>query len=261
MPAHIGTIEDTLAAALMACARAAGLDCCTVRKLGRLSGGASKETWAFDCYLADGTIDYSRDGARDGGGLLTLRLFRCLKPVIAAINGPAVGVGITMTLAMDIRIASETARMGFVFARRGIVPEAASSYFLPKVVGIAQALRWCFSGRVFPAAEALAGGLVSEIHAPEQLLPQARAIAREIVDNSAPVSVALMRQMLWHGTGFSHPMAAHRIDSRGIIARGRSGDVAEGVNAFLEKRAPDFPDRVSKDMPDFFPWWDEPVYD
>lgn len=208
-----------------------------------------------------GPLDYTRDAARDGGGRVTLRLFECLKPVIAAINGPAVGIGATMTLAMDIRLASETARIGFVFARRGIVPEAASSWFLPRVVGIGQALEWCLSGRVFDAAEALRGGLVKELYPPDELLPAARALAREIADNTAPVSVALTRQMMWRGLGMAHPMAAHRIDSRGILSRGRSADVAEGVTSFLEKRTPVFPDRVSRDMPDYFPWWEEQHFD
>lgn len=209
---------------------------------------------------SDGKVNYSMEAARDGGGLLTLRLFKCLKPVIAAINGPAVGIGITMTLAMDIRLASDTARMGFVFSRRGIVPEAASSFFLPRIVGIGQALEWCYSGRVVPADEAKEGGLVSKVLPADELLPHARAIAREIADNTSPVSVALIRQMMWRGLGFTHPMDAHKIDSRGILARGRSADVAEGVTAFLEKRPAIFPNTVSADMPDYFPWWEEPTY-
>lgn len=209
---------------------------------------------------ADGTFDYSKDSARDGGGRVTLRIFRCLKPVIAAINGPAVGIGATMTLPMDIRLASENARIGFVFARRGIVPEAASSFFLPRVVGISQALEWCYSGRVFPAAEALSGGLVKSVFAADELLPAAQAIAREIVENTAPVSVALIRQMMWRGLGMTDPMDAHRIDSRGILSRGASRDVAEGVTAFLEKRPAVFSDTVSADMPDYFPWWPEATY-
>jgi len=209
---------------------------------------------------ADRTLDYTRETARDGGGLVTLRLYRCLKPVIAAINGPAVGIGATMTLAMDVRLASEAAKIGFVFARRGIVPEAASSWFLPRVVGISQALEWCYSGKVFDAAEALRGGLVRSLHAPEDLLPAARALAREFADGTAPVSVALIRQMMWRGLGMEHPMAAHKVDSRGVLARGHSADVAEGVTSFFEKRAPDFPNRVSRDMPDYFPWWEEPHY-
>jgi enoyl-CoA hydratase/carnithine racemase len=209
----------------------------------------------------DGGIDYSSEAARDSGGRVTLRIFDCLKPVIAAINGPAVGFGVTMTLAMDVRLASEAARFGFVFARRGIVPEAASSYFLPRVVGISQALEWCCTGRVFPATEALAGGLVKAVYKAEELLPAAYALAREIVDNAAPVSVALVRQMLWRGLEFDHPMQAHRLDSRGVIARGRANDAAEGVSSFLEKRPAVFTDSVSADMPDFFPWWDEPPYE
>lgn len=215
---------------------------------------------ADSAVSADGTLDYSAEAARDGGGRVTLRIFRCLKPVIAAINGPAVGVGITMTLPMDIRLASETAKIGFVFARRGIVPEAASTYFLPRVVGISRALEWCYSGRVFSAEEARAGGLVREVHAADHLMPAARAIAREIADNTAPVSVALTRQMMWRGLGMQHPMEAHRIDSRAILWRGRSADVVEGVRSFFDQRPPQFTDRVSDSMPDFFPWWQEPPY-
>jgi enoyl-CoA hydratase/carnithine racemase len=208
----------------------------------------------------NGELRYSSESARDGGGRLTLRIFECLKPVIAAVNGPAVGIGSTMQLAMDIRIASDTARFGFVFARRGIVPEAASSFFLPRVVGISQALEWCYSGRVFDAQEALNGKLVKQVVPGDQLISTATALAREIADNTAPVSVALTRQMLWRGLGFSHPMDAHKIDSRAILSRGRSGDAKEGVTSFLEKRAPSYPDKVSTNMPDFVPWWDEQKY-
>ncbi|MFZ4760434.1 MAG: crotonase/enoyl-CoA hydratase family protein [Burkholderiaceae bacterium] len=197
------------------------------------------------------------DVYRDGGGLVTLRIFRSLKPVIGAINGAAVGVGVTMQLPMDIRLASTQARFGFVFARRGITPEAASSWFLPRVVGLSTALEWCFTGRVFDAHEAHREGLVKSLHEPDALLPAARAIAREIADHTAPVAVALARQMLWRMAGADDPMRAHRVDSRAIQSRGRSADVREGVGAFLEKRAPRFPDRVSTDLPDFFPWWDE----
>ena len=209
---------------------------------------------------ADGSIDYGAETARDYGGRLTLRIFESKKPIIAAINGAAVGIGATMLLPMDIRIASEKARFGFVFARRGIVPEGASPFFLPRVVGISKALEWCMGGRIFGADEALAAGLISKVTPAEELLDAAQALAREIADNAAPVSVALTRQMLWRGLGMSHPMEAHRIDSRGVLARGRSGDAAEGVNSFLEKRAAEFPDKVSRDMPDFYPWWDEPEY-
>ena len=197
---------------------------------------------------------------RDMGGMLALRLFNCLKPVIAAVNGPSVGIGTTMQLPMDIRIASETAKFGFVFARRGIVPEAASSWFLPRIVGMSQALEWCYTGRVFGADEALAGGLIRSVHAPDALLDAARTIAREIADTTAPVSIALTRQMMWRMAGADHPMRAHQIDSRAIAARSVSADAAEGVASFLEKRAPVFPDRVTAQMPGFFPWWDEPEW-
>jgi enoyl-CoA hydratase/carnithine racemase len=197
---------------------------------------------------------------RDGGGLTTLRIYRSLKPVIGAINGPAVGIGVTMQLPMDIRLASTEARFGFVFARRGIVPEAASTWFLSRVVGMQTALEWCFTGRVFNAQEALERGLVRSVHAPADLMPAARALAREIADNTAPVSVALTRQMLWRMAGQDHPMKAHRIDSRAVQARGQSADAREGVSSFLEKRQPVYPNRVSTDMPGFFPWWDEPQY-
>jgi enoyl-CoA hydratase/carnithine racemase len=209
---------------------------------------------------SDGKVDYSDPQVRDGGGHVTLRIFKSLKPVIAAVNGPAVGIGVTMQLAMDIRIASEAARFGFVFSQRGIVPEAASSWFLPRIVGIAQALEWCFTGRVFPAQEALAGRLVSKVVPADELLPAARALAREIAAKTAPVSVALIRQMMWRMLGADDPMEAHKVDSRGIYTRGRSDDVKEGVVAFLEKRPAAFKNKVSRDMPDYFPWWDEREY-
>lgn len=201
------------------------------------------------------------DVYRDGGGLVTLRIFDSLKPVIGAINGAAVGIGMTMQLPMDMRLASTQARFGFVFARRGITPEAASSWFLPRLVGMQTALEWCFSGRIFGADEALARGLVRSVHEPDALLPAARALAREIADHAAPVSVALTRQMLWRMAGADHPMQAHRVDSRAIQARGRSGDAREGVSAFLEKRPAVWPDRVSSGMPDFYPWWQEPRFE
>ena len=202
----------------------------------------------------------SDERVRDSGGRLTLRIFKCTKPVIAAVNGAAVGIGATMQLAMDIRLASDNARFGFVFARRGIVPEAASSWFLPKIVGIAQALEWCMTGRVFDAQEALAGGLIRSVHAPQDLLAEAQKLAREIADNTSPVAVAMTRAMLWRLSAEAHPMDAHRIDSRATYRRSRSGDTAEGISSFLEKRTPAYPDKVSTDLPDFFPWWDEPVY-
>lgn len=208
----------------------------------------------------NGEIDWSHESVRDGGGRVSLRIFECLKPVIAAVNGPAVGVGVTMQLPMDIRLASEEAKFGFVFARRGIVPEACSSWFLPRVVGISQALEWTYTGRVFGAEEALEGGLVKKVYKPAELMPAARALAREIADNTAPVSVALTRQMLWRVGATDHPMEAHKVDSRAIYARGASADAKEGVVSFLEKRPAKYPNQVSKDMPSFFPWWDERSY-
>jgi enoyl-CoA hydratase/carnithine racemase len=210
--------------------------------------------------INDGEVEWSHEGVRDGGGRVTLRIFESLKPVIAAVNGPAVGIGVTMQLPMDIRIASENARFGFVFARRGIVPEACSSWFLPRLVGISKAIEWCATGRVFDAQEALAAGLVSKVVKHEDLLPTAHALAREIADNTAPVSVALTRQMLWKMLGADHPMEAHKVDSRGIFARGRQADAKEGVVSFLEKRPANYPDKVSKDMPSYFPWWSPRKY-
>jgi enoyl-CoA hydratase/carnithine racemase len=215
------------------------------------SGGETFSRGGSD--IATDATSGGRPVPRDGGGMVTLRIFDCLKPVIGAINGAAVGVGATMTLPMDIRVASDTARFGFVFARRGIIPEACSSWFLPRLVGISQAAEWCYSGRVFPASEALAGRLVRSVHAPDDLLPTAMAIAREIADNTSPVSVALTRQMLWRMLGTDHPMDAHRVDSRGILERGASADAREGVESFLEKRPPRFPLRVSAGLPDIFP--------
>ena len=224
-----------------------------------LAGGAQ----TFD-YDARGGADRSArtvaGAQRDGGGLLTLRIFNSLKPVISACNGPAVGIGVTMQLAMDIRLASTEARYGFVFARRGLNPEAASSWFLPHLVGVQTALEWCYTGRVFPAQEAFDKGLVRSLHAPDELLPAARALAREIADNTAPVSVAITRQLIWRMAGANHPMDAHRADSRGIQARGRSGDAREGVMSFLEKRPAVYPDRVSSDLPNIWPHWEEPEF-
>jgi enoyl-CoA hydratase/carnithine racemase len=197
---------------------------------------------------------------RDQGGRLTLRIFESTKPVIAAINGPAVGIGATMTLPMDVRLAADDARIGFVFARRGIVPEACSSWFLPRVVGISQAMEWVATGRVFGAEEALRGGLVRSLHPKGELLDAANALAREIVENAAPVSVALARRMMWTMLGAEHPMLAHRADSRGMFYRGRSADAAEGIAAFLEKRSAEFPDKVSDGLPDILPGWSAPEF-
>lgn len=206
----------------------------------------------------DGSIDWTHPATRDGGGQLTMRIFRSLKPVIAAVNGPAVGIGASMQCAMDFRMASDSARFGFVFARRGIVPEAGSSWFLSKLVGLPQALEWCMTGRVFDAAEALKSGFVRSTHAPDDLLAAARALALEIAENTAPVSVALTRQMLWRMAGAPSPWDAHRLDSKMVYMRGRSGDAKEGVVSFLEKRQPAYPDTVSQNMPaEVFPWWPE----
>jgi enoyl-CoA hydratase/carnithine racemase len=217
-----------------------------------------------DLGAGGGTFNYDEqdrerhlEQLRDGGGLLTLRIYDCIKPVIAAINGPAVGVGATMTLAMDIRIASDKARFGFVFARRGIVPEACSSWFLPRVVGIGRALEWAFSGRVFPAEEALSGSLVRSLHPPEELLTVATSLAREIADNTSAVSVAMIRQMMWRMLGSDHPMEAHKVDSRGVYYTGKSADSREGVMSFLEKRPPNFTGKPTKNMPEFYPWWED----
>ena len=212
------------------------------------------------------TFDWrSRESAgpvpRDGGGQFTLRVFESTKPVIAAINGPAVGVGATMTLPMDIRLAADDARIGFVFARRGIVPEACSSWFLPRLVGISRAMEWVATGRVFSAQEGLEAGLVRSLHPAEELLGAARGLAREIADNTAPVSVALARRMLWTMLGAEHPMLAHRADSRAMFARGQSADAREGVTSFLEKRPAEFSDRVSDGLPEILPAWTAPQFE
>ncbi|WP_374147658.1 crotonase/enoyl-CoA hydratase family protein [Sphingomonas sp. 28-63-12] len=208
----------------------------------------------------DGAVDFGHVAVRDTGGRVALRIFQSLKPVIGAINGAAVGIGATMQLPMDFRLASETARFGFVFAQRGIVPEAASSWFLPRLVGIGQALEWCYSGGVFDAAEALKGGLVRSLHAADDLLPAARALAIALTAHSAPVSVAMTRRMLWTMVGAQHPMDAHRIDSRGVWVRGGSADAKEGVKSFLEKRDAVFTDTVSAQWPLAAEWFDDPGY-
>jgi enoyl-CoA hydratase/carnithine racemase len=221
------------------------------------------DTFNYEKRLAargggDGAFDEER--VRDGGGRVGIRIYESLKPVIAAINGAAVGVGATMTLPMDIRLAVPGAKMGFVFARRGIVPETLSSYFLPRLVGVSTALEWTMTGRVFTSEEAHQRGLVRSLHAPEELLPAAHALAREIADNTAPVSVALARRMMLDMLDANHPMEAHRLESRLMVARGQAGDAKEGVTSFLEKRAPNYPDRVSKDMPQPYPWRPTPPF-
>jgi len=218
-----------------------------------LSGGGN--TFNNDAPGRDGGLK------RDGGGVLTLRIFESLKPIISACNGPAVGVGATMQCAMDVRLASENARYGFVFSKRAVVPEACSSWFLPKIVGIQQALEWTFSGRVFNAEEALHGALVRSVHKPADLLPAAVDLAHEFAESTSPVSVALIRHMMWKMLGADHPMQAHKIDSRGIYHRGKSADAIEGVESFLEKRPPVFPGKVSSDMPEYFPWWTEQTFE
>lgn len=229
---------------------------------GAALGGTDDETsFIPDTYAANGGridgrgIDWRDWASRDRGGMLTLRLFECVKPLIAAANGPATGVGVTMQLAMDIRLASEQARFGFVFARRGIVPEGASSWFLPRIVGISHALEWCYSGRLVAAEEALEAGLVRAVHPADELLPAARAIATDIAQNASPVSVALTRQMMWKTLGADHPMTAHQLECEAIAFARRSADAREGISAFLKKRRPDFPLKVSRDMPRLFKWW------
>jgi len=230
------------------------------------AGGDAEEPAAEDAERRGGGGGHVPRGSvppaprRDGGGLVSLRIFDCTKPVIAAINGPAVGVGVTMTLPMDIRLASASARFGFVFARRGIVPEACSSWFLPRVVGISQAAEWVYTGRVFEAGEAMAAGLVRSVHPADELLGAARALADEIASSTSAVSVALARRMLWRMLGASHPMEAHRADSRGVFSTGQSEDALEGVTSFLEKRPAVFPGRVSTDLPDLFPDWQQPQF-
>jgi enoyl-CoA hydratase/carnithine racemase len=231
--------------------------------------GAGERAFCAGADLGGGGDTFAKGGSdiqtsvgvpRDGGGMVALRIFSCTKPVIGAINGAAVGVGVTMTLPMDIRLASDNARFGFVFARRGIVPEACSSWFLPRLVGISTAAEWCYTGRVFPASEALERGLVRSVHAPDALMSAAWELAREIADNTAPVSVALTRQMLWRMLGADHPMEAHRVDSRGIQSRGASADAKEGVESFLEKRQPAYPAKVSDGLPDIFVDYLEPEF-
>ncbi len=228
-----------------------------------LSRGAQTFDYDSQSDSAKSERRAARDGGsdlewmRDGGGLLTLRLYEFNKPLIAAINGPAVGVGITMTLPMDIRLASTEARIGFVFSRRGVVPEACSSYFLPRLVGIGKALEWTYKGSVFEADEAFDGRLVSALHKPDELLPAARALGAEIAENTSAISVTLIRHMMWRMLGADHPMEAHKIDSRGIFNLGREADAREGVLSFLEKRPPEFTQKPSQDLPDYFPWWEQ----
>lgn len=223
-----------------------------------LSGGA--DTFDYEQQKGNAPDPLASGVNRDGGGMVSLRIFRSLKPVIGAINGAAVGVGATMSLAMDMRLASEHARYGFVFARRGIVPEAASSWFISRAVGLSTALEWCMSGRLINADELEKRGLVRSVHAAQDLYPAAVAVARDIAENTAPVSVAMTRQMLWRMAGAEHPMEAHQLDSRAVQTRGASADAREGVASFLEKRPAIYPNRVSADLPGFFDWQGEPDF-
>lgn len=262
-PDRLNAFTPTMARELMAAFDAADADD-DVRAV--IVTGAGRGFCAgADLEAGGSTFDYRERGVedevpRDGGGQVTLRIFASKKPVIAAINGAAVGVGATMTLPMDVRLAADGAKIGFVFTRRGIVPEACSSWFLPRLVGISQAMEWAATGRVFLADEALRGGLVRSVHPPDELLDAARALAREIADNAAPVSVALARRLMWDGLGADHPMVAHRADSRAMLSRGQSADVREGVMSFLEKRSPSFPDKVSDGLPDISLGREEPKF-
>lgn len=260
-PDKLNAVSDLMVTELIAAFDAADADddvrAIVVTGAGRVfCAGADLESGsdAFERSAEDGSVP------RDLGGTVAMRIFASRKPVIGAINGAAVGFGATLTLPMDVRLAAEGVRFGFVFTRRGIVPEAASSWFLPRITGIGPALEWTLTGRMVGAEEARAAGLVRSVHAPGELLATALTIAREIADHAAPVSVALTRALMWRGLGLADPMDAHRIDSRVMRARGQSADVHEGVTAFLEKRAPVWPGRVSSDLPDVYPWWPEPQY-
>jgi len=272
-PEKLNAVSGAMARELIAAFEAADTDddvrAVIVTGAGRAFCAGADLSRGTDSFIApgsdsltgpDGKVDYSSEAIREVGGRLALVLYNLRKPVIAAINGAAAGLGATLILPMDIRIAAQEARFGFVFARRGMVLETAASFFLPRIAGISKSLEWCMSGRMVAAAEALQHGLVTAMVPQAELLTEARRLAHEIVDNAAPVSVALVRQMLWRGLGMTHPMEAHRIESRGIYARARTADAAEGVKSFLEKRPPDFPNRVSGDMPDFYPWWTDPSY-
>jgi enoyl-CoA hydratase/carnithine racemase len=205
----------------------------------------------------NGVVDWQHESIRDAGAFITLRMYDSLKPIIVAFNGTAAGMGVTLSLAADFRLSSDIARFTLPFTRRGIVAESASSWFLARLVGIQQALEWTLTGRTFSAREALEGGLVRSLHSPDELLPAAARLAREIADNTAPVSVALTRQLLWKSLGYDHPMTSHQLESQCIFSRSRSTDIREGVSSFMEKRPPVFNDKVSADLPEFFPWWAE----
>ncbi len=209
-----------------------------------------------------GELDENPDWSeyRDLGGMLALRFYESTKPMIAAINGPAVGVGITMTLPMDIRLASEDSKMGFVFVRRGVMPDGCANWFLPKLVGVGQSLEWFLSGKIFSAAEARERGLISSIYPADQLLDKAKEMAMDIARNTSAVSVALTRQMVWRMAGADHPMESHKVETRGFYYTGRSKDAKEGIMSFIEKRKPVFTNSPVSDMPPFYPWWKEPEF-
>jgi enoyl-CoA hydratase/carnithine racemase len=216
------------------------------------------DTWGANSKLTDMSKQERYIG--NGGGRIVRRMFDCHKPIIGAINGAAVGVGITMTLPMDIRLAVKGAKIGFVFASRGIVPEACSSWFLPRIVGISKALEWCYSAKIFRTEEGLAAGLFRSLHEADELLPAARALAKEFVDNSSAVSMTLTRHMMWRMLGASHPLEAHEVDTAAMNALGQSSDAKEGITAFLEKRPASFKDKVTQQLPKFFPWWKDRAF-
>lgn len=228
-----------------------------------VTGAGTAFSVGADLSGGDRTFAGSRasEHARDWGGVLALRLFNCRKPLVAAVNGDAVGLGATMLLPMDLRVASRTARFGFVFARRGIVPEACSSWFLPRTVGISTALRWTMAGRLVGVDEAVQEGLVHEVCEPEELLDRASAVALDLVAEAAPVSVAAVRQMMWRGLTMTHPMEAHRMESAIVRDRGASLDAREGVAAFLERRQADFPGKPSEELASFGRWWADPAFE
>jgi enoyl-CoA hydratase/carnithine racemase len=270
-PDKLNAINGVLVRELMAALEEADADdevrAVIVTGAGRAFCAGADLSRGADSFIAPGTpassedkVDLSDKSYQELGGHLAKVLYNLKKPVIAAINGAAAGMGATLILPMDIRICTEEAKFGFVFARRAMSLETGASFFLPRIVGISKSLEWCMSGRMVFAPEALEHGLVTAVVPQDRLLAEANRIARDIADNAAPVSVALVRQMLWRGLGMSHPMEASRIESRGMYVRARGKDAKEGVMSFLEKRLPDFPDKVSTDMPDFYPWWEEPEY-
>lgn len=220
-------------------------------------GDSFQDSRTSGAERADGSVDYEHPDMKEGSGVFVERFYSFSKPVIAAINGPCAGLGASLPLTMDIRLASETAHFNFLFARRGMLPECGSTWFLPRLVGVSKALEWCYTGRRVGVAEAKEAGLVNAIYPAGELMPAAKALALEIAQNSAPVSVTLIRQMMWRGLGLDHPLKAHKVESWGAWHRSRSPDSTEGVKSFFEKRPPDFPMRVPADLPDFFPWWDD----